>query len=127
MSVYHGKSGAVDFNSATLGNVTEWTYEEATDEFESTAMGDTAKSYIGGLTDGSGTVTCWWDSADTGQTELTVGASATLILYPRGNTSTYQKYEGTATILSFSINSTKDSIISVTFNFRGKLTLGSVT
>ena len=84
----HGRSGAVTVGAtpSAVASVTGFSYEESAEETETTAMGDTAKSYLGGLRDGSGSIDCNWLSSDAGHTALLAGLAAgeeiALNLYP---------------------------------------------
>lgn len=125
----HGRSGAVKAGAipSACASVTAFTYEETVDETETTAMGDTAKSFLGGLADGSGQIDCWWDESDTGHdalvTALQAGSTVAVELYPQGD-GVGAKYTGNVVVKSMSISSSKDDIITISFQFRGFLTKG---
>jgi len=123
----HGRAGTVKAGAspAVLASITAFSYEETVDETETTAMGDTAKSFLGGLPDGSGQVDCWWDELDTGHdaliTAMQAGTVVALELWPQGS-GVGAKYTGDVTVKSFSLSSSKDDIITISFQFRGFLT-----
>lgn len=122
----HGRAGVVKAGTVALGSVTAWSYEESVDETETTAMGDTAKSYLGGLRDGSGQVDAFWYKTDAGHDALlaafAAGTTVALHVLPTGLTTTGEiDYNGNVIVKSVSINSSKDDIITVSFQFRGFL------
>lgn len=69
MPAYHGKGGVVYASTTGTGaavNVvflTEWSLDQATDKVETTAFGDTNKTYVQGLRDIKGNLSGWFDSA----------------------------------------------------------------
>jgi hypothetical protein len=85
---YHGKKGVVYISTSGSGNassiqLTEWTLNMATDKVEVTSFGDANKTYVQGLKDLQGSLTGFWDSADT---KLFTAADSTdgikMYLYP---------------------------------------------
>jgi hypothetical protein len=69
-SAIHGKTGLVCVSTTKAGTVapvaliTEWTNDRTSDKVETTALGDTNKTYVKGLDDCKGTFTGQWDSTD---------------------------------------------------------------
>ncbi len=94
-------------------------------------MGDTAKSYLGGLRDGSGQLDAYWYQTDVGHDDLlsnfAAGTTVTLNLYPEGNTTSKAVYSGDVVIKQVSISGSKDDIITISFQFRGFLAKDTVT
>ena len=125
----HGRSGSVEAGSNAVGSVTAWSYEESVDEQETTAMGDTAKTFLGGLRDGSGQVDAYWFNTDVGHDEIlthfAAGTQVALTLYPEGKTVGKAEYTGNVVVKQVSISGSKDDIITVTFQFRGFLAKGT--
>lgn len=128
----HGRSGAVTAGAtpSAVAAVTSFSYEESVDETETTAMGDTAKEFLGGLKDGSGQVDCNWQATDAGHTALLdaldAGGTVDLNLYPEGNTTGKAEYSGSVIVKNMSLSSSKDDLVSIGFQFRGFLTKGVV-
>jgi hypothetical protein len=123
----HGRAGTVKAVANAVGSVTAWSYEESVDETDTTAMGDTAKSYLGGLRDGSGQVDAFWYKTDVGHdallTAFAAGTAVVLHVNPTGLATTGNiDYTGSVMIKSVSINSSKDDIITISFQYRGFLT-----
>ena len=122
----HGRSGTVTAAGSDLASVTAFSYEETVDETETTARGDDAKSFLGGLPDGSGQVDCWWDESSAGHdaliTGLQNGTTVAVVLYPQGTAADNAKYSGNVVVKSMSMSSSKDDIVTISFQFRGFLT-----
>lgn len=121
----HGRSGTVVSGASALGSVTGWSYEESVDEQETTAMGDTAKTYLGGLRDGSGQIDAFWYKTDTGhdsiETAFAAGTTVTLHINPEGTGTGNIDYTGDVIIKQVSVSGSKEDVITVTFQFRGFL------
>ena len=123
----HGRLGIVKAGALTIGFFTAWRYEENAEESEKTAMGDSSRSYLLGINDGTFTGTAWWHRADTGQTalrsSLSAGSTVTLNIYPEGEITTDDELiTGTIVINAMTLNADKDSIIETEFTGRGTLT-----
>lgn len=92
MAVYHGKSGAVYISTTgtgTASNVTfqtAWTLDLSTDLVETTAFGDSNKTYVQGLRNIQGTLSGFWNDAES---KLFTGSTSSdgvkIYLYPSGN------------------------------------------
>ena len=127
MATTVGNDGVVQIGTSNVAEVTAWSYDEVVDELEDTAMGDTGKTFKGGLKDGTGQITCWWDGTDTnGQNAMTTGASVTLSLMPEGSTTGNIEYSGSVTITGLSISGDKNGIVTAVFSYHGMLTKGTV-
>lgn len=70
MAVYHGKSGLVYVSTTGTGTATSvirqtaWTLDLSTDLVETTAFGDTNKTYVQGLRNIQGTLSGFWDDTE---------------------------------------------------------------
>eukprot|EP00919_Chromeraceae_sp_WS-2016_P009827 GHVR01023128.1.p2 GENE.GHVR01023128.1~~GHVR01023128.1.p2 ORF type:complete len:137 (+),score=15.23 GHVR01023128.1:99-509(+) len=123
----HGRAGAVKVGASptAVASVTSWSYEESVDEQETTAMGDVAKTFLGGLRDGSGQVDAWWSADDAGHaallTAFAAGTAVALEVYPDGAEAGDICYNGDVVVKNVSNNSSKDDIITISFQFRGFL------
>lgn len=80
--------------AALVGELKSWTLEESAETVEDTALVDTSKTFLAGLT--SFTVSCeaHYDSADASQLTLVAGATVLVELHPMGTGSTKQKITG---------------------------------
>lgn len=117
-----GRSGSVQLSGSTVGYVTDWTFDLQADEIEVTAMGDSSKQYLGGLVEGSGSVDCKFDPSS-GQTNV-------LDLVEAGTQVELQLSDGTdiltgdtVTVLSANISASYNDSPTLTFGYRGFLSL----
>ena len=76
-----GQEGSVKFKNAAssvaaVAGVQNWSFTEEKETYETTKLGDTAKSFIGGLTSGSGSLEMLYEApgASTGAGEIIVEA-----------------------------------------------------
>lgn len=133
MTTYAGNLGTVKLGANQVGEVIEWDINEEVDPIDDTAMGDAYHSHIpnSGIKKWSGNLTCHYDPGDTnGQVVIAVvGASVVLNLYPRGATTGFKYYTGTATVTKRPITvKMDDETIRQSFEFLGSgpLTLSTV-
>ena len=134
-SSYSGESGAIKFsdNSSAVqlvAAVRNFTVDQETQAIESTVMGTTGRTYLGGLTQFSGSADLYLIDDDAGQDSLfaAIGNNAAAIeLYPSG-TSTGVKLSGNVIITGHSITSNHDGMVeaSITFQGSGALTKADV-
>ena len=134
-SSYTGESGAIKFsdNSSAVqlvAAVRNFTVDQETQAIESTVMGTTGGTYLGGLTQFSGSADLYLIDDDMGQDSLfaAIGNNAAAIeLYPSG-TSTGVKLSGNVIITGHSITSNHDGMVeaSITFQGSGALTKADV-
>tara|TARA_A100001015_G_scaffold318614_1_gene439012 strand:+ start:82 stop:471 length:390 start_codon:yes stop_codon:yes gene_type:complete len=128
MAVHKGSEGIVKIGANTVAEVVGFSVDETSDTIESTALSNSARSYVADLVGFSGTIDCHWDETDsTGQGAMTVGSSVTLNLYPEGSASSATYYTGTAIITSISKANAIGSIVSASFSFQGTNALTSAT
>lgn len=122
MAKYHGNKGVVYGSTTGSGaaasfvSLSKWSLDMATDKVETTAFGDTNKTYVQGLRDIKGTISGFWDSADDSlfdASESTDGMK--LYLYPASTASTIYFY-GPAW-LDASIEVSVTGAVTVTGNF----------
>lgn len=99
MAVYHGKSGRVYMSTTGAGtaspvlSLNSWSADLSTDRVETTAFGDTNKTYVQGFQDSKISFEGFWNDADT--TLFTAISSATgckLYLYPSLNAASKYLY-----------------------------------
>ena len=134
-SSYSGESGAIKFsdNSSAVqlvAAVRNFTVDQETQAIESTVMGSTGRTYLGGLTQFSGSADLYLIDDDMGQDSLfaAIGNNAAAIeLYPSG-TSTGVKLSGNVIITGHSLTSNHDGMVeaSITFQGSGALTKADV-
>jgi hypothetical protein len=128
MAVFTGKAGVVQTSSNDIAEVRSYSITESGDTTESTAMGDSAKTYEPTLTEFSGSIDLFFDDTDTsGQVSLTVGSEFTLNLGPEGTTSGKYKLSGTGIVTEKTITAAHDGLVEMTIGFQGDgaLSIGS--
>ena len=123
----HGNTGVVYVGSDAFAEVKSFSYDETGDTAEDTAMGDTAKSYVAGHKDGSGSIVCHHDPDDTAQAAMNTLEAVALKLHTEGDTATNDEWTGNVIVTSLSINETLDAIVEITFGFQGALTQGTIS
>lgn len=129
MATHKGSSGLVKNGSNTVAEVRTWTLNTNAETIEDTAMGDTARTYLAGLTSADASVDVFWDETDTnGQVALAPGSSVTLVLYPEGGDSGDTYYSGTAIVTSKSITGSFDGMVeaSISATYTGAVTTATV-
>ena len=129
MATHKGSSGLVKNGSNTVAEVRTWTLNTNADTIEDTAMGDSARTYLAGLTSADASVDVFWDETDTnGQVALAPGTSVTLVLYPEGADSGDTYYTGTALVTSKSITGSFDGMVeaSISATYSGAVTTATV-
>ena len=128
MAVFTGKSGVVQTSSNDIAEVRSYSITESGDTTESTAMGDSAKTYEPTLTEFSGSIDLYFDDTDSsGQVSLTIGSEFTLNLAPEGTSSGKYKLSGTGIVTEKTITAAHDGLIEMTIGFQGDgaLTIGT--
>lgn len=131
MAHYRGKDVEVEFNSVAVeGDGRSISYEETADTLDDTVYGADNRTKLASLLDGSGSfealdVTGAWATA---WQELQPGASATMVIYPEGNSVGNRSVSFTAVITSRSLSMPYDDLatISVSFEISGAVTEGTV-
>jgi len=129
MANHTGSEGVVKVGANTVAEVRDWSLSETADTIEDTSMGDSARTRKPGLTSASGSITAFWDEADTtGQGAMTVGAEVTLNLYPEGATSGDTYASLSAIITEAGVSASFDGMVESTFSFEanGAVTWGTV-
>ena len=119
MATHHGKDGTVKIGANTVAEINSFSIEETADTAEKTAMGDSSKSFLVGVTTAAGTITCYWDETDTsGQGAMTAGASVSLVLYPEGASSGDTYATMTALITSVGVSVDMGDIVERAFGWQ---------
>lgn len=132
MSIVKGQGGVIHIGAVAVGHVMSWELENTVEPVDTTAMGDTAKSYIGGLTDGTFSCTVQWDASDVGQEDIddgiTAGTAVVVNLYPSGSTSAgADYYTGSVLITSNKVSGSQgDGLVERSVSGNGAMVLGTV-
>jgi len=136
MATIRGEQGAVQFDAAGSSNATvvgtrSWSLTITKETLDTTQHGDTARSYIGSLISGSGTVELVYDPDATGQAAfiedvLTAAdaSDATFELFTTGTTSGSDSISFAGIITDAEIGSAVGDLVTVSCNF---VTSGDIT
>jgi hypothetical protein len=136
MATIRGEQGAVQFDAAGSSNATivgtrSWSLSITKETLDTTKHGDTARSYIGSLISGSGTVELVYDPDATGQAAfiedvLTAGdpSDATFELFTTGTSAGTDSVSFTGIITDAEISSAVGDLVTVSCNF---VTSGAIT
>ena len=128
MAIVHGKEGVIKAGGSVISDVTGFGLETSGDVVETTALGESVKSFTAGTTSFSGNINVNFNRADSVQNTLLAGSQIAFILYPEGATSGDRTYTGSGIVTGMSVDNTLDSMVtkSVTFQGTGDLTIGTV-
>lgn len=129
MATLRGNDGILKIGANTVAELVAWSLEQELELIEDSAMGDAAKTYKGGLSDGSGSVTLHYDPSDaTGQELLVPGSTIALLLYPELDQSGDLELSFSAVITSVSRAGELNSVVSkeVGFQVSGAITENTV-
>ncbi len=125
MARYHGRAGAVYLSSTgsgtavSVGSLSAWNIDMATDKVEVTAFQDPNKVYVQGLKDISGSLSGFWDSSTDALFEAADSADGIkMYLYPSVDAPTKYFY-GTAWV-DASIDTSVSAAITVSMDFVAK-------
>lgn len=117
MTTTTGNSGSLDFGGSTITELKSWSLDEAAEQIDDTAMGDTNKTSKAGLPSASGTIEVHYDQADSVQESMTPAANGVLILYPDGNTTGKPRITLTVQVTGRATSGSIDEILPQSFNY----------
>lgn len=136
MATIRGEQGAVQFDAAGSSNATivgtrSWSLSITKETLDTTKHGDTARSFVGSLISGSGTVELVYDPDATGQAAfiedvLTAAdpSDATFELFTTGTASGTDSVSFAGIITDAEISSAVGDLVTVSCNF---VTSGAIT
>lgn len=118
MASYKGCEGVIKVGTDTVAEVRSWNLDETVEVLDGSALGSCAKVKKAGMTDGTGSITCLWDDADTvGQGAMTIKAEVELNLYPKGSDIGDSLVTFQALITGAGISASYDGLIEKTFDY----------
>lgn len=117
MSTQTGNSGVLSFGGSDITELKSWSLEEAAEQIDDTAMGDTNRTSKSGLPTANGTIEVHYDESDAVQEAMDAGASGALILYPKGNGTGNPRITLTVQITGRSTSGAIDEILPQSFNY----------
>lgn len=130
-TAYAGTSGVAKFDvggsATTIASVISFTLTNTGDVIETSAMGNTARTYVPGLTNATASMSLYFVDGDSAQAALQSApgsAAATVELYPSGEI-TGQKLSGEMIVTSFEISAANDGAVTaeVSGQISGALTV----
>lgn len=131
----HGKSTTfkVDNSGGTLTDIsntlTDVTFPQTVETAETTAFGDSSKTYIVGLKDSTISISGTFDATVDAHLAGVLGQAASLSFEygPEGSTSTYVKYSGEAYLTSYEKSGSVGDAVKYTAEFQvtGAVTRGT--
>lgn len=133
---FHGRGGAFEIGTTPVGSVVEIEQTAENEDVDTTAMGDTVRTYLAGLPGGGGSVRMRWDldasgTPNAGQVAIEAGAAAgtpvTLTWYPTGKTAGKSKYSGSVVIQSAAVRGSVDNLVEYDVSWRGVLVRSTYT
>lgn len=123
MATHKGNSGVIKAvteggSVAAVGEVKSFRIDTAGDTIEDSAMGDSARTYLPGMTSWNGNIEAHYDPADAAQEDLVEGAKIDIEVYPTG-ASAGKKLTGEAIVTSVGIGNETEGVVSLAVNFQG--------
>jgi len=115
MAVLKGYAGNIKESGTTIGEMGEWSLDVSADIVDTSAFGDEWKKKTATQKDWSGSCSGRLDTADSGQSALTIGSEVDMEFY----TDATHKYSGSAIVESISRSAVVNGVLEVTFNFSG--------
>lgn len=124
-AVYNGINGVAKFDvggsATTLASVISFTVTNTGDTIETSAMGSSARTYLPGLTNFTGSMELYFRDDDSAQQALFSGpgaTAATVEFFPSGET-TGIKLSGEVIITSHEISAANDAAVTASVSFQG--------
>ena len=136
MATLRGEQGTVQFETgsgtlATVVGTRSWSFTATKETYDVTAHGATSRSFIGGLTSGSGTIEIVYDPDATNQPELiedvfkaSDAVDAQFELFTTGTTTTTDSLKFAGIVTDMEITSTVGELVTASCSF---ITSGDVT
>jgi predicted secreted protein len=129
MATLAGNNGALTVNGNAVASVRNFSVEMTEDTIETTVMGTDVRTYIGGLSQFSGSADVYFDAADFDTYETTfnptsglVGASGVAVkFYIQENYSSTSDYAFTGNVIvtGYTVNSSFDGMVEASISFQG--------
>tara|TARA_R100000655_G_scaffold2127_1_gene8880 strand:+ start:3060 stop:3476 length:417 start_codon:yes stop_codon:yes gene_type:complete len=135
MANYRGEEGSVKFKNSSgtaeaVVQTTSWTLDLAKEVLETTVQGDTARTYVGGLISGSGSIEFNYTAASSNETKNLIddvlvtedAGDAVFELYIDTSGSKKWSFSGVITGVSASTTVGELTSVSATFQASGAIT-----
>ena len=118
MTRFVGKDGVVEVGGTAIAEVRSWELQIQGPVAEAPAMGRDWAGHGVGAERVTGTVTCWYDPDDAGQTAMKFGDEVGLTLQPQGAGSGLPQFNLSAAVVTGEPRTAdRDAFAEATFNF----------
>jgi len=127
MATTAGSSGVfkisqTDGSEAQVANVRSFSFDVTADTIENSVMGDTARSYVAGLSSSTLSIEVYWDQSD--QDAFDERATVYWELYPTGTGSGEKYYHGSGVVTGKTVSAAFDGMVEASFSIQNS---GAVT
>lgn len=123
MATFSGSGGVVRIASNNVAEVRNWSCEASADTIDDSVMGDTWRTFKGGLQSWTGSADVLFDDTDTAQTACSVGSSVTVTFCMEGTGNGQHKLTGTAIVTARNISGSHEGLVEASLSFQGTGTL----
>lgn len=128
MATHKGSEGTLKVGANAVAEIRSYSITETADTLEDTTMGDTSRTYLSSLKSFSGSMEVFWDETNTqGQVALVVGSTATINVYPEGDTSGDTYLTGSIIVTGKTITASFDGMVEASITFQGTGALSTTT
>lgn len=127
MATHTGSEGTVKIGSDTLSEIRSYTIESSGETIENTTMGDSARTYVAGLTTFSASFEVFFDETDTAQNAVDAGTSVTFSVYPEGAEAGDTYYTGSGIVTGRSVTASFDGMVEMALSVQGTGALTEAT
>ncbi len=117
MTTATGNSGSLTFAGSAVTELKTWSLDEAAEQIDDTAMGDTNRTSKSGLPSATGSIEVHYDEADSVQESMDAGASGVLVLFPKGSATGEPRITLTVQITGRAGSGGIDEILPQSFNY----------
>ena len=135
MATLAGNNGAISINGIAVLAVRNFSIEMTEDTIETSVMGTDVRTYVGGMSQYSGSADVYFDSSDYDTNESTfnptaglVGASGVTgkfyVLLDATSTNVDQAFTGTIIVTGYTVTASMDGMVEASISFQGS---GAVT
>ena len=121
MATTAGSSGVfkisqTDGSEAQVANVRSFSFDVTADTIENSVMGDTARSYVAGLSSSTLSIEVYWDQSD--QDAFDERATVYWELYPTGTGSGEKYYHGSGVVTGKTVSAAFDGMVEASFSIQ---------
>jgi len=127
MATTAGSSGVfkisqTDGSEAQVVNVRSFSFDVTADTIENSVMGNTARTYVAGLSNSTLSIETYWDASD--QAEFDERAKVYWELYPTGTGAGEKYYHGSGVVTGKTVSAAFDGMVEASFSIQNS---GAVT